>query len=145
MAVKNTSGAKDKKKDLVKEELLPAGTENTTEIITAEKTSVEKPADKPDGFCVYIGPSIRGVIQSGTIYGKSLKETKEFLAPAIKKYPLIEKLISTDKTFAEDRIKVKTAGNLLNVNYKKLVRQIEWLIMAFMFPSRPPASELPSL
>lgn len=126
MAVKNTSGAKDKKKDIVKEELLPAGTETQTdEIITAEKTSVKKPADKPDGFCVYIGPSIRGVIQSGTIYGKSLKETKEFLSPAIKKYPLIAKLISTDKTFAEDRIKVKTAGNLLNVNYKKLARQIE--------------------
>lgn len=71
-------------------------------------------------FCVYIGPSIRGVIQSGTIYGKSLEETKAFLAPAIEKYPLIGKLISTDKTIAEDRIKVKTAGNLLNVYYTKL-------------------------
>lgn len=75
---------------------------------------------EPVSFCVYIGPSIRGVIQSGTIYGKTLKETKVFLATAIEKYPLIAKLISTDKTFAEDRIKVKTAGNLLNVYYKKL-------------------------
>jgi hypothetical protein len=33
---------------------------------------------------------------------------------------LIAKLISTDKTIAEDRVKVKTAGNLLNVYYKKL-------------------------
>ena len=68
-----------------------------------KKTSVEE----PERFCVYIGPSIRGVIQSGTIYGKSLEETKAFLATAIEKYPLIGKLISTDKTIAEDRIKVK--------------------------------------
>ena len=81
-----------------------------------EVTSVEE----PERFCVYIGPSIRGVIQSGTIYGKSLEDTKTFLATAIKKYPLIGKLISTDKTIAEDRIKVKTAGNLLNVYYTKL-------------------------
>lgn len=81
-----------------------------------KKTSVEE----PERFCVYIGPSIRGVIQSGTIYGKSLEETKAFLATAIEKYPLIGKLISTDKTIAEDRIKVKTAGNLLNVYYTKL-------------------------
>lgn len=81
-----------------------------------EATSVEE----PERFCVYIGPSIRGVIQSGTIYGKSLKDTKAFLATAIEMYPLIGKLISTDKTIAEDRIKVKTAGNLLNVYYTKL-------------------------
>lgn len=85
-----------------------------------KKPSVKKAVDKPDGFCVYIGPSIRGVIQSGTIYGKSLKDTKAFLASAIERYPLIAKLISTEKTITEDRIKVKTAGNLLNVYYVKL-------------------------
>lgn len=87
---------------------------------TAKPTSTKEPAGDADGFCVYIGPSIRGVIQSGTVYGKSLKETKEFLKAAIEKYPLIGKLISTEKTIAEDRIKVKTAGNLLSVHYAKL-------------------------
>lgn len=98
----------------------PKADEKKAEEKTAKTKVVEKPAVDPSGFCVYIGPSIRGVIQSGTIYGKSLEETKEFLAPAIEKYPLIGKLISTDKTIAEDRIKVKTAGNLLNVYYTKL-------------------------
>ena len=81
---------------------------------------LNKHIGKPASFCVYIGPSIRGVIQSGTIFDKSLEDTKAFLATAIEKYPLIGKLISTDKTIAEDRIKVKTAGNLLNVYYTKL-------------------------
>ena len=48
-------------------------------------------------------------------------EVEKYLANAIKKYPLISNLIVTDKTLAEDRIKVKTAGNLLNVYYKKLL------------------------
>jgi len=87
----------------------------------APKTNKSKPAvKKDDGFCVYIGPSIRGVIQSGTIYAGSRVKTEAFLAPAIKKYPLISKMISTNETLAADRIKVKTAGNLLNVYYKKL-------------------------
>lgn len=42
------------------------------------------------------------------------------LAPALERYPLIASLIVTGDTLPEDRIKVKTAGNLLNVNYKKL-------------------------
>lgn len=96
------------------------------EITETKSQAEETPAielasvEEPERFCVYIGPSIRGVIQSGTIYGKSLEDTKAFLATAIEKYPLIGKLISTDKTIAEDRIKVKTAGNLLNVYYTKL-------------------------
>lgn len=113
------NAVEDVKTDLP--EIGPVEAESPVEkTTTAKKTSVKKPVVNPDGFCVYIGPSIRGVIQSGTIYGKSLEETKEFLKNAIEKYPLIGKLISTEKTFAEDRIKVKTTGNLLNVYYVKL-------------------------
>lgn len=113
MAVKKS--AADKAAEIVEAEI--AETESQAEETHAtETTSVEE----PERFCVYIGPSIRGVIQSGTIFDKSLENTKAFLATAIEKYPLIGKLISTDKTIAEDRIKVKTAGNLLNVHYTKL-------------------------
>lgn len=98
----------------------PKADEKKAEEKTAKTKVVEKPAVDPSGFCVYIGPSIRGVIQSGTIYEGSREKTEEILSGAIKKYPLIAKLISTEETFVEDRIKVKTAGNLLNVYYKKL-------------------------
>ena len=42
------------------------------------------------------------------------------LAPALERHPLIASLVVTSDTLPADRIKVKTAGNLLNVNYKKL-------------------------
>ena len=85
-----------------------------------EAVSKKKPTGT-GGFCVYIGPTIRGVIQSNTIYPGSKQDVEKRLEEAIEKYPLIAKLISNDKTFAEDRIKVNTAGNVLNVYYKKLV------------------------
>lgn len=102
-----------KDKENVKTASLPVETKTKS-----VKASVKKPVE--DRFCVYIGPSIRGVIQSGTVYAGSKEKTEKFLSPAIEKHPLIAKLISTEMTFAEDRIKVKTAGNLLNVYYKKL-------------------------
>lgn len=95
------------------------------DVPTEKKRAVKRKAPKssvsdPGGFCVYIGPTIQGVIQSGTVYSGTRDNAKTLLASAIEKYPLIARLIVTDKTFAEDRIKVKTAGNQLNVLYKKL-------------------------
>jgi len=105
MAVKKTSvETEEKKKDVVKD---------------AGATKV-KTVEEPASFCVYIGPSIRGVIQTNTIYEGSKKETETKLADEIGKYPLIKRLIVTDKSLAEDRIKVKTAGSPLNQYFKKL-------------------------
>lgn len=121
MAVKKSSAAKTAAKNEMVESK-PADIElarqddETNDAGVPETENVRETAS----FCVYIGPSIRGVIQSGTVYSGSLKKTLDFLSPAIKKFPLIAKLISTEKTIAEDRIKVKTAGNLLNVYYRKL-------------------------
>jgi hypothetical protein len=108
---------KKKKPDVVENVMAD---ENQTNDVMSAGISGDKNIVETGNFCVYIGPSIRGVIQSGTIYPGSLEKTKEFLAPAIQKYPLIGKLISTDKTIAEDRIKVNTAGNLLNVYCRQL-------------------------
>lgn len=83
-------------------------------------TAIAEPVGDSDGFCVYLGPSIRGVIQEGMVIKGSCEQAKAFLAPALENYPLIAKLLSSEKTIAEDRIKVKTAGNLLNVYYMKL-------------------------
>jgi len=107
-------------------------TENTTENKTETKTETKtvrtnKPKKTPakENYCVYIGPTIEGVIQSGAVYGKSLKDTKAYLEIVIKKYPLIEKLIVTDRTIAKDRIKVSTPGNLLYEYYKRLAGTIK--------------------
>ena len=88
---------------------------------TAEKPVTVRQAKANDvKFCVYLGPNIHGVIQEGTIYKGNRKVVESQLSSAIEKYPLIAKLIVTDKTIAVDRIKVKTAGNALNTFYVRL-------------------------
>lgn len=86
-------------------------------IAPKKKTVIEN-----DGFCVYIGPTIIGVIQSGTVYRGKKSDVLKTIAAAVEKYPLIASLVVTDKTIAKDRIKVNIPGNLLYVNYHKLIR-----------------------
>jgi len=110
MAVKRT-GHKD---------MAPAPAEQAEAREPKEKRTTTKSDGKAAGFCVYLGPSIRGVIQSGTVYRGGKAAVLKELAPALERHPLIASLVVTSDTLPVDRIKVKTAGNLLNVNYKKL-------------------------
>ncbi|WP_050697998.1 hypothetical protein [Anaeromassilibacillus senegalensis] len=87
---------------------------------SAKKNILQKKPDGFSGFCCYIGPTIIGVIQSGTIYPKSKAEVLKDLESEVKKHPLIASLVVGGETLATDRIKVKTPGNLLFVNYRKL-------------------------
>lgn len=108
-----------KKTDI--ENMAPAPTEQVATMEPKQKKNTTKKSDgKPVGFCVYLGPSIRGVIQSGTVYRGDKSAVLKKLALALKLHPLIASLVVTSDTLPVDRIKVKTAGNLLNVNYKKL-------------------------
>ena len=50
------------------------------------------------------------------------KEVLDSLAPVIEQHPLIASLVVSDETLPADRIKVKTPGNLLYVNYHKLAK-----------------------
>lgn len=71
-------------------------------------------------FCVYVGPSIAGVIQKGTVYRGGKEEALETVKEAVGRYPLIASLIIPDRLLPESRIKARTPGNLLYVNYHKL-------------------------
>ena len=68
---------------------------------------------KEAGFCVYIGPTIMGVIQNGTIYQGNKKQAlnSRELAPVVQQYPLAAALV------------VKQPGNLLNLKYQQLQKQ----------------------
>ena len=77
-----------------------------------------------DSFCAYIGPSIRGVIQTGTIYPGTRAEVEESLEGAIGRFPRIEQLLVNGETLAVDRISVKTPGTRLNNEYRKLVAEV---------------------
>lgn len=72
-------------------------------------------------FCAYLGPSLPGIIQSGTLYSGTKEQVVKSLSAAVERNPLIAELIVTGETFVEDRIKVKTPGNRLYVYYNKLV------------------------
>lgn len=85
-----------------------------------EKTATHTNQPTEAGFCVYIGPTILGVIQNGTVIRGSKEEAVAAVALAVEKYPLVRSLIVPGDTLGADRIKVNTPGNLLYVNYHKL-------------------------
>ncbi len=92
--------------------------------VETKATKPRKPVVDDSPFCVYIGPSIRGMVRTNAIYEGSKEDVKKQLEVAIEKYPLIEKLISPSKAFVQDRLKVKTADNALGKYYEDLVRQL---------------------
>lgn len=85
-----------------------------------EKKGTSAKEAKNNGFCVYLGPTILGVIQNGTIYEGDKSDVVKQIASVIKEYPLVQTLIVSGKTLPEDRIKVNQPGNILYVNYHKL-------------------------
>lgn len=96
------------------------GTETVTAPAEEKNQPLQKPAEKSAGFCVYIGPTIPGVIQSGHTYNGPRAKVLEEISDIAKERPLVASLLVDGLTLAVDRIKVKTPGNLLFVNYKKL-------------------------
>jgi hypothetical protein len=73
---------------------------------------------------VYLGPTLRGVIQTGTVYPGAREDTKQRLASVIAKYPQIAQLIVSDKTLVQDRVKIKTPGNALYFKYQRFVSEL---------------------
>ena len=79
-----------------------------------------KAGAKSAGFCMYIGPSIVGTIQQARILYGDKQDALAQISAAVEKYPLIATLVIPGDQVSEARIKVKTPGNLLYVNYHKL-------------------------
>ena len=87
----------------------------------------EQPAAAPkvaeantSGFYIYIGPNIKGLIQTGSIYRGTREDAHKAAAAAIEKLPLVKTLIVSGDALPEARLKVKVPGNVLYANYKKL-------------------------
>lgn len=72
------------------------------------------------GFCIYIGPSIKGLIRNGTIYRGTREEALRTAAAAVEKQPLVRSLIVSGDALPEARRKVKTPGNALYAGFQKL-------------------------
>lgn len=82
--------------------------------------AAEKPERNGSGFYIYIGPNLKKLIQTGTIYRGTRKEALDKAAEAIAAQPLVKTLIVSGDALPSARIKVKTPGNVLYANYQKL-------------------------
>lgn len=102
----------------------------TVEIVEAapRRKQAKRPAPRKkaggnaSGFYCYIGPSIRGVIQTGTVYVGTREDALSAAQRAVELAPLIKTLIVPGDTLADDRIKVKTPGTALYQNYRRVLR-----------------------
>ena len=73
-----------------------------------------------DSVYVYIGPSIRGVIRTGSIYRGTRAEVLTSLAAARERYPQIERLVVADSELASAKQKIRVGGNSLSHAYRVL-------------------------
>lgn len=80
----------------------------------------KNPVDE-NGIYVYIGPSIRGIVQTGSIFRGSREDVELKLSSAIDKYPKIKRLLVKDVDLADARAKIQTSGNGLNTAYNALL------------------------
>lgn len=85
-----------------------------------KKKKTAKVAEQPAGFCVYLGPTIRGVITQGQIIPGTRKEAIDLLASAVTKYPTIARLIVTGAELPAARVSIKKPGSLLHISFNKL-------------------------
>lgn len=72
------------------------------------------------GVYVYIGPNIKGLIQTGSIYRGTREDAHKAAAAAIEKHPKVKSLIVSGDALPEVRLRVKTPGNVLYANYNEL-------------------------
>lgn len=88
------------------------------------KTKAKKPAAaEPILTLVYCGPTIRGVIQNGTIYTGKRSEIETGLAKICEDRPDIRLLLVESNRVAEVREKIRTGINAYSVAYKKLTKE----------------------
>ncbi len=85
-----------------------------------QKQMAASPEMNASGFYIYIGPTIRRLIQNGAIYRGTREDARKAAEKAIQEFPLIKTLIVAGDRLPEARLKLKWGGNALAVNYKKV-------------------------
>lgn len=90
----------------------------------AGRTAKKKTAQEPIRYCVYLGPSIRGAIQHGAIFRCSRDEACAQLKGLLDRWPRIRSLIVDGEHLSEARIQLKTPGNGLYEQARRLQREL---------------------
>lgn len=87
---------------------------------TGSTSRKNKTGGPPSGFYMYIGPTLHGLIRSGDIFRGDRAHALAEAQKAIEKQPLVKTLIVSGDYLPDARIKVKTPGNALYANYRKI-------------------------
>ncbi len=98
-----------------------------TESVEPAGQVVEKAARMPQDRTkmIYIGPSLpKAVLKENSIFDGAKEEILKQLSPVFQKYPIAEKLLVPVAGLAEQKDRIKTAGNLMNKYYSDLVSVI---------------------
>ena len=80
---------------------------------------------EPENVYVYIGPSVYGLLQSGTIYRGTKADVMARLKLAAERYPMLDELIARDTDLAAARQKIKQGGTLLAKAYAAMLKKEE--------------------
>jgi hypothetical protein len=92
----------------------------TAEPATETAAPVTAKNESASGVWCYIGPNVKGVIMTGTLYLGTRAEALEQAARAITIREEIKLLIVSGEELAAARAKVRTSGNALFTAYQKL-------------------------
>ena len=80
----------------------------------------KKLTPEPEEVFVYVGPTVQGIVQAGTIYTGTRNAVLEKFREAAERFPDIGELIVRDTELAEARKKIKTGGNALANAYRSI-------------------------
>lgn len=87
----------------------------------APKKGEKKPAVKKDAWCMYIGPTIRGVIHASQIFPKSAAEVRESFGGKLPENAA--PLIVDGEHLPTARQEIKVEGSALRHYYESLKRR----------------------
>lgn len=91
----------------------------------AKKTKLTPTVSSPVGVYVYLGPTIHGVIQNGTIFKGAFEDVCKRNLDAIKRFPDIRRFIVKDTEVSKVKASLKEGENFLSNAYKKIISQIQ--------------------
>lgn len=80
--------------------------------MAVKKTKTQKQA-APNDFCAYIGPTVRGFVQQGTIFPDSKDKVLDRMVSVCKRYPEFSFFVIQGQDLADARKAIKKPGTLL--------------------------------
>jgi hypothetical protein len=94
--------------------------ESPPESASADHRPDDVPAEIASGIYVYVGPTIHGRIQSGTVFEGGKAQALALCAEAIARFPGVERLIVPAERLAETRENIRLKKGLAYRVYKDL-------------------------